>query len=74
MRMTSSPTVNELPRTDAVLARMQAQLVAWDACADRRSVFLSCYRQMTANMGEALRAGRFVDPAWVARLLERFAE
>lgn len=62
------------PKTNLVLERMQTQIERWDVCADRRCIFLKCYRLMTANMIEGLRSGRFLDAAWVSVLLERFAE
>lgn len=37
-----------------------------------RAVFLATYRRTTLAVGEALRAGRFEDPAWVARWTETF--
>lgn len=57
-----------------VLERMRAQAEAWEATGDRRCVFLDCYALMTGNMLSAIDAGRFHDPAWVRRLLDRFAE
>jgi hypothetical protein len=46
----------------------------WVQCADRRSIFLNCYKLMTLSMLEALETGEFQDPGWVGGLLERFAE
>lgn len=60
-------------KTGLVLKRMQAQIQSWDACADRRCIFLRCYHVMTTNMVHGLAAGRFLDAAWVAVLLEHFA-
>jgi len=54
--------------------RMQAQVQAWEAVADGRALFLSCYQLMTRNMFAALAASEFVDPLWVDRLLHRFAD
>lgn len=53
---------------------MTDRVQAWEAAQDRRSIFLACYATMTGNMLDALEAGRFGDTAWVARLLQRFAE
>lgn len=58
----------------ALLDRMAAQASAWDATGDGRAVFLDCYTEMTRSVGRALAADRFADPAWVARLLDRFAQ
>ncbi|HHY55000.1 MAG TPA: hypothetical protein GYA08_06140 [Chloroflexi bacterium] len=54
-------------------ARMAAQVATWQACGDRRVIFLDCYLRMTRNMLAALDAGDFADAAWVAHLLDRFA-
>lgn len=59
--------------TGLVLKRMQAQIECWDACADRRCIFLKCYHLMTSNMVKGLGVGRFQDGAWVSSLLEHFA-
>lgn len=56
-----------------VLDRMQTLVDRWDACADQKSVFLRCYRMMTANMLVALDGQEFRDRAWVERLLHHFA-
>ncbi len=57
-----------------VLARMQVLLSVWEESADRRDIFLRCYRMMTANMYAAIGRRCFEDSAWVERLLRRFAE
>lgn len=57
-----------------ILDKMQTQIEAWHALADRRATFLSCYRLMTGNMLAGLHAGRFHDAAWVDHLLSRFAD
>jgi hypothetical protein len=67
------PMMDEKPGASLVLERMQAQIACWDACADRRCIFLKCYHLMTSNMVSGLRAGRFEDAAWVSSLLEHFA-
>ena len=56
-----------------VLNRMQVLVDRWDTCADRKAVFLRCYRMMTANMLAALDGGEFRDRAWVETLLHHFA-
>lgn len=61
-------------RVDELAARMAAQVVEWDAVADGRAVFLDCYTVMTRSVGQSLAHDRFEDPAWVTRLLERFAD
>lgn len=57
-----------------VLARMHALLSVWEESADRRDIFLRCYRMMTANMHTAIGSRSFEDVAWVDRFLRRFAE
>jgi hypothetical protein len=59
---------------DDLAVRMAAQVAAWDAADDGRAVVLDCYAVMTRSVGRSLGDGRFADPAWVARLLERFAD
>jgi hypothetical protein len=58
---------------DPALNQMQALLARWQAQADRRAVFLDCYRRMTSNMFAALGTGEFQDPVWVESLLHHFA-
>jgi hypothetical protein len=58
----------------AIPQRMSSLIDQWEAAHDRRAIFLGCYRLMTNNMLEAIEAGRFHDGAWVARLLQRFAD
>jgi hypothetical protein len=53
---------------------MNNHVQQWEAAHDRRSIFLGCYALMTANMLDALDTSRFADDAWVAQLLDRFAE
>lgn len=53
--------------------RMNCLVRAWEEARDRRAVFLGCYALMTGNMLRAVEAGRFRDPEWTGRLLERFA-
>ena len=59
---------------EPVLQHMQALIDAWEAAGDRRAIFLSCYSMMTRNMLVEVQAGGFEDNAWVAALLQRFAE
>lgn len=66
--------MNTLRQNAAVLDRMQAQIQEWQGKNDPRSVFLACYRMMTANMLEAIEQGRFRDRVWVETLLHRFAD
>ncbi len=56
-----------------VLVKMDALLAGWRQCSDRRAAFLLCYRMMTQNVWDAIRAGEFEDTPWVAMLMERFA-
>jgi hypothetical protein len=66
----------EVPPADrrGVTRRMADRIQQWEAAADRRAVFLSCYAMMTRNVLAAVHAGDFHDPPWVHDLLERFAE
>jgi hypothetical protein len=57
-----------------VLLRMSTWINRWEAAADRRAIFLSCYSVMTRNMLESMESGIFQDSVWVYRLLEDFAE
>lgn len=54
--------------------RLAALTLAWSAVDDRRGAFADCYLVMTRRVHEAVRAGEFHDGAWVARLLDRFAD
>lgn len=54
------------------IARMDALASVWLTGADGRGTFLACYRLMTGSMRGA--SDRFADPAWVDRLLVRFAD
>jgi hypothetical protein len=56
-----------------VIARMQILIDEWEAAADPRRLFLRCYQMMTRNMLASISRGEFADPAWVNRLLHRFA-
>lgn len=58
---------------EQVAEQMAAQVNAWQACGDRRAIFLDCYLRMTRNMLTALAGNEFQDSAWVDRLLRRFA-
>ena len=46
----------------------------WTASNDRRAIFADAYGRMTAAMVDATTTTQFVDPEWVRRLLDRFAE
>lgn len=54
--------------------KMASQLAIWDHAGDGRAVFLDCYLRMTHAVLERVDDGAFDDPAWVARLLDRFAD
>lgn len=56
-----------------VLVRMGGLLDRWEAAQDRRLIFLTCYRMMTQNILTAIETKEFEDPAWVATLMENFA-
>lgn len=66
--------VAALPQSQPVTARMKTLAEQWQAIADRRSIFLSCYSLMTANMLTAISNSEFGDDAWVNTLLHRFAD
>lgn len=53
---------------------MQELATQWESAGDRRAEFLQCYTLMTANMLAGIEAGDFCDAAWVAGLLDHFAE
>ena len=57
-----------------VVARMQSLVSQWQEAANPQAVFLSCYMMMTGNTLAAIEGQEFADPAWVGRLLDRFAE
>ena len=62
--------VNHVP----IITKMTEQVSAWKQVDDRRSVFLDCYRMMTANVLKALQNKRFDDNDWVEELLHLFAD
>lgn len=66
--------MNSTHKDKNVLDRMQTQIENWETQNDPRSVFLTCYRMMTANMLKALDEERFQDREWVETLLHRFAD
>ncbi len=57
-----------------VIAKMKGQVDAWEQAADARAIFLRCYMMMTQNMLSAIEKREFHDPAWVEKLLNRFAD
>lgn len=59
---------------DSLLTQMQNLIENWQQAKDRRVIFLQCYQAMTANTLTAVADGRFQDAAWVAYLLNRFAD
>jgi hypothetical protein len=62
-----------MPVQPSVVDRMQEHIDQWERANDQRSVFLRCYALMTRNMLDALGSSEFIDPVWVSRLLEHFA-
>jgi len=58
---------------DDVVAQMQSRLDALPSTSSRRS-FLSTYLRTTQAVGDAVAAGRFLDPEWVERWDVAFAE
>lgn len=59
---------------DVVHSRMQELVGRWQAEADQRSVFLSCYCLMTGNMFAAIERREFVDPDWTRQFVNHFAD
>ena len=57
-----------------VLVRMSDLLVTWEAAKDKRVIFLGCYKMMTQNVQAAIQTDKFEDTAWVAALMENFAD
>jgi Family of unknown function (DUF5995) len=57
-----------------IVNRMATQIHEWEAVADQRAIFLSCYLLMTRNIISAIDNLEFRDSAWVNRLMERFAQ
>ena len=62
------------PDSPPITDKMQATIDQWQATADSRAVFLSCYSLMTANVLTAVQDRQFHDSAWVTTLLHRFAD
>jgi hypothetical protein len=60
--------------SERVITRMQSHIREWEAASDDKALFLSCYMMMSSNMLAAVQQEEFNDPAWVDRLLCRFAE
>jgi len=54
--------------------RMDQQVQQWETAADRRAIFLTCYKQMTENMFIGIDEGAFQDAEWVCKLLHHFAD
>jgi hypothetical protein len=57
-----------------LVLKMHAHIRLWEESGDERALFLRCYSLMTENMLAAIGRKEFDDPAWVERLLHRFAE
>lgn len=66
--------MKDLAETEPVLIEMGELVQRWQAKADQRAVFLSCYRLMTANMLDAVARQEFKDNAWTSRFINRFAD
>jgi len=62
-----------MAENEQVIQHMQSLVDGWQAAADRRASFLTCYQMMTSNMLRAIEAGEFNDPEWVYSLLHHFA-
>ncbi len=63
-----------MPEQPIITERMQNQVRRWEAVADARATFLSCYSLMTGNTLLAIEAGEFHDAKWVHTLMHRFAD
>lgn len=57
-----------------LLSRMHGQADAWEKQGDKRCFFQRCYGIMSSSMVRATDDGRFLDAAWVERLLLCFAD
>jgi hypothetical protein len=53
---------------------MRTLIEEWQASADPRAAFLSCYQLMTQGMLEAINNNEFNDQEWVYSFLHHFAE
>ena len=62
------------PEITAVLEALGAVHREFEGAADSRRHFVATYARTTAAVGDALRNGRFEDPAWVDRWDARFAQ
>ena len=56
-----------------VLTQMRAIAGQWEAAADQRSIFLTCYAMMTTNMLAGVARHEFDDPDWVDHMVQLFA-
>ena len=61
------------PEIAAVLDALDAVQREFEAAADPRRHFVATYARTTAAVGDAVRDGRFEDPAWVDRWDAEFA-
>lgn len=59
---------------DKLLQRMDERIEHFNRSGDRRRIFLTVYRTMTATMDRTVPDGVFLDPEWSAALTLRFAE
>jgi len=66
----AAPTADNL---DEVVDRMRARVDELRRQGDDRRIFLAVYMTMTGSIHRAIRAGRFMDPAWTAVMTDRFA-
>ena len=74
LRMSQQPRENNDTALPLIIYRMRRVSQGWDQAADQRSIFLTCYTRMTANMLAGIDRGEFEDSAWVDDLLHRFAD
>lgn len=56
-----------------VLVQMRSMASQWEAAADQRSIFLTCYAMMTANMLVGVTRHEFDDSDWVDHMVQLFA-
>jgi hypothetical protein len=61
-------------RFQTILRRLEECLFRYETARDSRAVFTFGYLQFTRALREGVEVAPFADPAWVARVAERFAE
>ncbi len=72
-KMSQQPREDNPIALPPLIAQMQTVTHRWEEAADQRSIFLTCYTMMTANMLAAVESHEFDDPVWVDHLINHFA-